>query len=163
MNQPLFRTGIGYDVHPLVPERPLVIGGVTIEFERGLKGHSDADVLTHAICDALIGAAGQGDIGSWFPDTDPQYKNINSLKLLENVGSELQNQGWAIGNIDCTILAEKPKMAPHITSMRKNAAQALGISPELVNIKATRGEGLGFIGRVEGIGAVAITALYKTE
>jgi 2-C-methyl-D-erythritol 2,4-cyclodiphosphate synthase len=156
------RVGIGYDVHPLVDDRKLVIGGVEIEFKKGLKGHSDADVLVHAICDALIGAAGEGDIGQWFPDTDEKYRGINSLSLLAQVGEKLTKLGWTIANIDSTILAEKPKMAPHTPTMRRNIAETLSIEPSSVNIKATRGEGLGFIGRCEGIAALATASIYKT-
>ena len=157
------RVGIGYDVHPLVDDRKLVIGGVKIEFEKGLKGHSDADVLVHAICDALIGAAGEGDIGQWFPDTDEKYRGIDSLDLLAEVGKKLTKLGWSIANIDSTILAEKPQMAPHTAAMRKNIAKTLGIPPSSVNIKATRGEGLGFIGRSEGIAALATVSIFKSD
>ena len=157
------RVGIGYDVHPLVDDRKLVIGGVEIEFPKGLQGHSDADVLVHAICDALIGAAGEGDIGQWFPDTDEKYRAINSLSLLAEVGVKLTSLGWSIVNIDSTIQAEKPKMAPHTAGMRHNIATTLGIPAASVNIKATGGEGLGFIGRSEGIAAIATALIYQSD
>ena len=160
---PQFRTGIGYDVHPLIDGQPLIIGGVQIEHEKGLSGHSDADVLAHAICDALIGAIGGGDIGQWFPDTDPEYKNADSLELLKTVSEELIKQGWDICNIDCTVMAEQPKLAPSIPQMLRNVATALGIPETLVNVKATRGEGLGFIGRCEGIAALAIALIQKVD
>jgi len=160
--QPI-RVGIGYDVHPLAKKRKLILGGVEIEYEKGLAGHSDADVLIHAICDALIGAAGEGDIGKWFPDTDPQYHNISSLLLLNKVGKKLLTLGWQILNIDSTILAEKPHMAQHIPHMLDNIAENLNLSPSAINIKATTNEGLGFIGRSEGIATLAISTLQKTE
>ena len=156
------RVGIGYDVHPLVEGRKLILGGVEIEFEKGLSGHSDADVVTHAVCDALIGAAGKGDIGRWFPDTDPKYKNINSLSLLKETGAKLGQSGWIIGNIDCTVMAEKPRLAEIIPSMIKNLARTLGVAADSINIKATRGEGLGFIGRAEGVAAIAIASISKS-
>jgi len=163
MNPAPVRVGIGYDVHPLARDRDLVIGGVRIEHEKGLHGHSDADVLTHAICDALIGAAGEGDIGAWFPDTDPQYRGINSLSLLAKVGQKLAELGWAVNNIDATIMAEQPKLAPHIPAMRRNIAETLHIDQSTVNIKATRGEGLGFIGRAEGIAAIAVATVEQAK
>ena len=157
------RVGIGYDVHPLVEGRALVLGGVQIEYEKGLAGHSDADVLAHAICDALIGAAAEGDIGRWFPDTDPAYRDKSSLLLLGKVCEKLGRLGWHIGNIDCTILAEKPQMAPHIHQMISNLAATCKIPHSDINVKATRGEGLGFIGRCEGIAAMAVANITKSE
>ena len=156
------RAGIGYDVHPLVEGRKLILGGVEIEYEKGLGGHSDADVLVHAICDALIGAAAEGDIGNWFPDTDPRYRNISSLTLLKKVISKLQELDWDICNIDSTILAEKPRLTQYIPLMLANIAETLDLPPSSINIKATTGEGLGFIGRGEGIAALAIATLHKT-
>ena len=157
------RVGIGYDVHPLVESRTLILGGVQIEYEKGLAGHSDADVLAHAICDALIGAAGEGDIGRWFPDTDPSYRDKSSLLLLGEVCERLGRLGWHIGNIDCTILAEKPQLTPHIPQMISNLAATCKISSSDINVKATHGEGLGFIGRGEGIAAMAIANITRPE
>lgn len=153
------RVGIGYDVHRLVENRKLIIGGVEIPYEKGLLGHSDADVLLHAIMDALLGAAALGDIGKHFPDTDPQYKGISSLKLMEHVGSILEEKNYQIVNIDATIIAQRPKMAFHIPQMIKNVAEILKIDTEQVNIKATTEEGLGFTGSGEGISAQAICSL----
>lgn len=153
------RVGMGYDVHRLVEERKLILGGVEIPYEKGLLGHSDADVLLHAIMDALLGAAALGDIGKHFPDTDPAYKGISSIKLLEHVGKLLEEQNYVIGNIDATIIAQRPKMAPHIPQMRANVAKALQIEKSQVNIKATTEEGLGFTGTGEGISSQAICAL----
>ncbi len=153
------RVGMGYDVHRLVEGRALILGGVDIPFEKGLLGHSDADVLLHAIMDALLGAAALGDIGKHFPDTDPKYKGISSLRLLEYVGTLLEEADYVIGNIDATIIAQRPKMAPHIPAMRKNVAEALKISETQINIKATTEEGLGFTGTGEGISSQAICAL----
>ena len=140
------RIGIGYDVHKLVEGRDLIIGGVKISYEKGLLGHSDADVLLHAISDALLGAAALGDIGKHFPDTDPKYKGADSLKLLEEVGRLLDNECYVIENIDATIIAQAPKMRPHIDTMRQNIAEALSIDVSQVNVKATTEEGLGFTG-----------------
>ena len=153
------RVGMGYDVHKLVEGRDLILGGVKIPYEKGLLGHSDADVLLHAIMDALLGAAALGDIGKHFPDTDPAYKGISSVKLLVHVAELLKENGYTIGNIDATIIAQKPKMAPHIPQMRKNMAEAMGIPESSLNIKATTEEGLGFTGRQEGISAQAICLL----
>mgnify|MGYP001823798492 CR=1 FL=1 len=153
------RVGMGYDVHCFTPERPLVLGGVTIPHDRGLLGHSDADVLVHAVCDALLGAAGMGDIGLHFPDTDERYKNISSLLLLKRVDHMLFEGGLSIVNLDATILAQTPKMTPHRSEMQHNIARALNISADLVNIKATTTEGLGSIGREEGIGAMCIAMI----
>ncbi|MBQ6787200.1 MAG: 2-C-methyl-D-erythritol 2,4-cyclodiphosphate synthase [Lachnospiraceae bacterium] len=153
------RIGMGYDVHKLVVGRPMIIGGVEIPYELGLLGHSDADVLLHAISDALLGAAALGDIGKHFPDTDPAYKGISSLILLERVGALLDENMFLIENIDATIIAQAPKMRPHIDLMRKNIADALKIDISQVNIKATTEEGLGFTGEGKGISAQAICML----
>ena len=153
------RVGMGYDVHRLVEERKLILGGVEIPYEKGLLGHSDADVLLHAIMDALLGAAALGDIGKHFPDTDPAYKGISSLELLKKVGDLLEQQSFLIENIDATIIAQAPKMRPHIDAMRENIAKTLGIALEQVNVKATTEEGLGFTGSGEGISAQAICML----
>ena len=153
------RIGMGYDVHKLVPDRKLIMGGVEIPYEKGLLGHSDADVLLHAIMDALLGAAALGDIGKHFPDTDPAYKGISSIKLLEHVGSLLEENCFLIENIDATIIAQAPKMRPHIDTMRQNIANALCIMVDQVNVKATTEEGLGFTGSGEGISAQAICLL----
>ena len=153
------RIGMGYDVHKLVEGRKLIMGGVEIPYEKGLLGHSDADVLLHAIMDALLGAAALGDIGKHFPDTDPAYKGISSMKLLDHVGRLLEENLFLIENIDATIIAQAPKMRPHIDTMRKNIADALGITIEQVNVKATTEEGLGFTGTGEGISSQAICLL----
>ena len=153
------RVGMGYDVHKLVEGRKLILGGVEIVHTLGLLGHSDADVLLHAIMDALLGAAALGDIGKHFPDTDPAYKGISSMKLLEHVGKLLEEKGYVIDNIDATIIAQKPKLRPYIEDMEQNIAKALGISKEQVNVKATTEEGLGFTGAQEGISANAICSL----
>ena len=157
------RIGTGYDVHRLVAGRKLMIGGVDIPFEKGLSGHSDADVLLHAICDALLGAAGLGDIGRHFPDTAPIYKDISSLMLLEEVRRLLSEAGFRVNNVDATIVAEKPKMAPHIPSMVRNIAEAIKVDRSAVNVKATTTEGLGFTGRDEGMAACAVVLLRKVE
>lgn len=153
------RIGMGYDVHRLVPDRKLIIGGVLIPHELGLLGHSDADVLLHAIMDSLLGAAALGDIGKHFPDTDEKYKGISSLKLLEHVGKLIEETNYKICNIDATIIAERPKMAPYITKMRENIANALNISVSDINVKATTEEGLGFTGEKKGISAQSICLL----
>lgn len=156
------RVGNGYDVHRLVVGRKLILGGVEIEFEKGLEGHSDADVLTHAIMDALLGAAALGDIGQYFPPSDDKYKNADSIQLLKEVISLLKTVGYDnIINIDSTIIAEKPKMAPYINEMRKNISEAIGIEINKVNIKATTTEKLGFTGREEGIAALAVCLVSK--
>lgn len=157
----MIRIGMGYDVHKLVSDRKLIMGGVEIPHEVGLLGHSDADVLVHAIMDALLGAAALGDIGKHFPDTDPQYKGISSIKLLEYVGRLLQDEKVMIHNIDSTIIAQAPKMAPHIQIMRENIAQALGVDVDQINVKATTEEGLGFTGAKEGIASQAIALVNK--
>jgi 2-C-methyl-D-erythritol 2,4-cyclodiphosphate synthase len=153
------RVGMGYDVHRLVEGRDLILGGVKIPYEKGLLGHSDADVLLHAIMDALLGAAAMGDIGKHFPDTDPQYKGISSILLLEKVGELLEENNFLIENIDATIIAQAPKLRPHIDSMRRNIAQALCIDINQVNVKATTEEGLGFTGTGEGISSNAVCML----
>jgi 2-C-methyl-D-erythritol 2,4-cyclodiphosphate synthase len=153
------RIGQGYDVHALVPGRRLVIGGVEIAHDRGLAGHSDADVLLHAICDALIGAAALGDIGTHFPDTDARYRDADSRLLLRAVAQLLDRQGWRVVNIDSTIIAESPRMAPHIPRMRENIATDLGLSASAVNVKAKTNEKLGSIGRGEGIAAQAVALI----
>ena len=157
------RVGMGYDVHRLVPERDLIIGGVKIPYEKGLLGHSDADVLLHAIMDALLGAAALGDIGKHFPDNDPAYKGADSLMLLGRVGEILSEEGYVIENIDSTIIAQKPKMAPHIEQMRRNIADTLGLDISRVNVKATTEEGLGFPGTGEGISAQAVALIMSVE
>lgn len=153
------RIGMGYDVHRLTEDRDLIIGGVKIPYEKGLLGHSDADVLLHAICDALLGAAALGDIGKRFPDSDPQYKGISSLILLKKVGELLEENCFFVENIDATIIAQAPKMRPYIDTMRENIAGELGIDISQVNVKATTEEGLGFTGKGEGISAQAICML----
>lgn len=161
MIQNMIRVGMGYDVHKLTEGRDLILGGVPIPYEKGLLGHSDADVLIHAVMDALLGAAALGDIGKHFPDTDPKYKGISSMLLLEETARLLKEQGYAIGNIDATIIAQRPKMAPHIPQMRENLAKCLGISEAQVNIKATTEEGLGFTGNGQGISSQAICLIEK--
>ncbi len=155
------RVGMGYDVHKLVEGRDLILGGVKIPHTLGLLGHSDADVLLHAVMDALLGAAALGDIGKHFPDTDEKYKGISSMKLLEHVGKLLEEKGYVVGNIDATIVAQKPKLRPFIEEMEKNVAEVLKISTEQVNIKATTEEGLGFTGTQEGISSQAICTLMS--
>ena len=157
------RVGMGYDVHKLTEGRKLILGGVDIPWEKGLLGHSDADVLIHAVMDALLGAAALGDIGKHFPDTDPAYKGASSIRLLEEVGRMIDEKLYVIGNIDATIIAQRPKMAPHIEQMRKNVAEALHIEVDQVNIKATTEEGLGFTGRGEGIASQAICLLIEKQ
>ena len=153
------RTGIGYDVHRLVTGRRLVLGGTVIPFEKGLAGHSDADVLVHAVCDALLGACGLGDIGLHFPDSDPGYKDISSLILLAESANMVRNKGFSIQNIDTIIFAEAPKIGPYRKSMQENMAKAVEVDPGCINIKATTTEGLGMFGRGEGIGAMSIVLL----
>lgn len=152
---------MGYDVHRLVEDRKLIIGGVEIPYEKGLLGHSDADVLLHAIMDALLGAAALGDIGKHYPDTDEKYKGISSIKLLEHVGALLEDNLYVVGNIDATIIAQNPKMRPYIDNMRENIAHALGIEVERVNVKATTEEGMGFTGVGDGISSQAICILEE--
>ena len=155
------RIGHGYDVHRLVEGRQLILGGVDIPWERGLLGHSDADVLTHAVMDALLGAAGLGDIGRHFPDTDPAYTGADSLRLLAHVAALLRERGFTVGNVDATVLAQRPKLAPHIPQMRDNLARAMGVDPGQVNVKATTEEGLGFTGSGEGMVAHAVALIEK--
>ncbi len=155
------RIGMGYDVHRLTENRKLILGGVEIPYEKGLLGHSDADVLLHAIMDALLGAATLGDIGKHFPDTDPAYKGISSILLLEHVGGLLEAEGIKIGNIDATIIAQRPKLAPYIMNMRENIAKALNINLDQINVKATTEEGLGFTGEGLGIASNAICLVEK--
>ena len=157
------RVGMGYDVHKLTEDRKLILGGVEIPYEKGLLGHSDADVLVHAVMDALLGAAALGDIGKHFPDNDPAYKGADSLMLLGRVGEILSEEGYVIENIDSTIIAQKPKMAPHIEQMRKNIADTLGLDISRVNVKATTEEGLGFTGTGEGISAQAVALIMSVE
>lgn len=153
------RFGMGYDVHQLVENRKLIIGGVDIPYEKGLLGHSDADVLLHAISDALLGAAALGDIGKHFPDTDPRYKGADSLKLLEEVGNLLAEKGYVVGNVDATIVAQKPKMLPHIPQMRENIARVLRVDTDQINVKATTEEHLGFTGSGQGISSYAVAGI----
>lgn len=155
------RIGMGYDVHKLVENRDLILGGVKIPYSLGLLGHSDADVLLHAIMDSLLGAAALGDIGKHFPDSDDRYKGISSIELLKYVGSLLKENDWLIENIDSTIIAQKPKMAPHIENMRKNISEALNIDISQINVKATTEEGLGFTGEGKGISSQSICLLTK--
>lgn len=155
------RAGLGYDVHKLVEGRELILGGVKIDYQYGLLGHSDADVLVHAIMDALLGAAALGDIGKHFPDTDEKYKGISSITLLKHVAALLEENGYLLGNVDAVIVAQRPKMAPHIEKMRENIAQALGVDAGKINIKATTEEGLGFTGSGEGISSQAICMLEQ--
>ncbi|MFC1505408.1 2-C-methyl-D-erythritol 2,4-cyclodiphosphate synthase [Thermodesulfobacteriota bacterium] len=155
----MVRVGIGYDIHRLVEGRKLVLGGIVIPYPRGLLGHSDADVLVHALCDALLGAAGLGDIGQHFPDTDPAYKDIDSMELLSRTKMLVAEQGLKLGNLDATIFAEKPSLAPYRSAMQNNLAQAMAAPPQRVNIKATTTEGLGVIGKGAGIGAMVVVVL----
>ncbi|MEK4946925.1 MULTISPECIES: 2-C-methyl-D-erythritol 2,4-cyclodiphosphate synthase [Carnobacterium] len=159
----MIRVGQGYDVHQLVRDRSLIIGGVTIPYEYGLLGHSDADVLLHAIIDALLGAAGKGDIGYHFPDTDEQFKNVDSRELLRKVWRLLKQEGYTIGNIDATVLAERPKLAPYLAEMKENIAYDCQTSIQHVNVKATTSETMGFIGRKEGLAAMAVCLLEKQD
>lgn len=157
------RIGLGYDVHKLVEGRDLILGGVTVPYEKGLLGHSDADVLVHAVMDALLGAAALGDIGQHFPDTDPAYKGASSIELLKHVGKLLEQKGYVVENIDATIIAQRPKLAPYRPQMVENIAGALNLPADKVNVKATTEEGLGFTGSGEGISSQAITLLTAVE
>ena len=157
------RVGLGYDVHQLVENRKLILGGVEIPFEKGLLGHSDADVLVHALMDAMFGAMGMGDIGQHFPDTDPQYKGANSMKLLEACRDKIAEKGYGVYNLDVTICAQAPKMAPHLLNMRQNIADTLGIDISMVNIKATTTEHLGFVGDGKGMSAYATCLLEEID
>ncbi|MDX1661157.1 MAG: 2-C-methyl-D-erythritol 2,4-cyclodiphosphate synthase [Gemmatimonadota bacterium] len=154
-----FRTGIGWDVHRLVEDRPLILGGVEIPWERGLAGHSDADVLLHAIADAMLGAAGLGDIGVHFPPDDPAWEDADSVDLLRRVGGRVNDAGWRVENVDATLLAEAPKIRPHVDAMRRRIAEALDVRVDVVSVKATTAEGLGYVGREEGMAAMAACAL----
>jgi 2-C-methyl-D-erythritol 2,4-cyclodiphosphate synthase len=155
----MVRTGLGFDTHAFAPGRPLILGGVEVPHERGLAGHSDADVLTHAIIDALLGAAGLGDIGERFPDTDATYAGADSLELLRTVVGELDERGWEIGNVDATVVLERPKLAAHRAAIRAALAGALGLGEDAVNVKATTGERIGFVGRGEGAAALAVATI----
>ena len=157
------KVGIGYDVHKLVENRDLIVGGVKIPHEKGLLGHSDADVLTHAVIDSIFGALGVGDLGKHFPDTDPKYKGADSLKLMTYSYDLMQEMGYEIGNIDCIIIAQAPKMAPHLEKMKENFAEVLHTDASNINIKATTEEGLGFTGKKEGIASQSICLLNKIE
>ena len=157
----MMRVGMGYDVHRLTAGRKLILGGVEIPYGKGLLGHSDADVLVHAVMDALLGAAALGDIGKHFPDTDPEYEGVSSIRLLEHVGRLLDEKGYVIENIDAAIVAQRPKMRPYIEQMRENIATALRIETDQVNVKATTEEGLGFTGTGEGISSQAVCAVEK--
>ncbi|MFD1738259.1 2-C-methyl-D-erythritol 2,4-cyclodiphosphate synthase [Bacillus salitolerans] len=159
----MFRIGQGFDVHQLGEGVPLIIGGITIPYEKGLIGHSDADVLLHTIADACLGAIGEGDIGRHFPDTDPAFKGADSAKLLEHVWTLVEEKGYTLGNVDCTIIAQKPKMAPYISAMRERIAAILHSTVERVNVKATTTEKLGFTGRGEGIATQAVILIQKKE
>jgi len=156
-------TGIGWDSHRLVPGRPLILGGVTIPHPEGLAGHSDADVLTHAVIDALLGAAGLGDIGRHFPDTDPRYAGADSLGLLRTALDAVAQEGWAVAHVDATVVMERPKLAPHRDAIRDTLAGVLGLEPRRVNVKASTGEGMGFVGRGEGVAALAVATLRAAE
>lgn len=158
-----FRVGQGYDVHALVPGRRLVLGGVEIAHTHGLLGHSDADVLLHAIADAVLGAAGLGDIGRLYPDTDARFKDADSRALLRDAVARVEAAGWRIGNVDCTIVAERPKIAPHVDAMRASIAECLGVDAAAVNVKGKTTERLGFTGRGEGIAALAVALLVEAE
>ncbi|MEH7500979.1 2-C-methyl-D-erythritol 2,4-cyclodiphosphate synthase [Neobacillus drentensis] len=159
----MFRIGQGFDVHQLTEGRPLIIGGITIPYEMGLLGHSDADVLLHTVSDACLGAIGEGDIGKHFPDTDPNFKDADSAKLMEHVWQLVKNKGYELVNADCTIIAQKPKMAPYIEQMRVRIAELLEATPEQINVKATTTEKLGFTGRGEGIASQAVVLLKKVN
>lgn len=159
----MIRIGQGFDVHQLVEGRPLIIGGIEIPFEKGLLGHSDADVLLHTVADAILGAISEGDIGKHFPDTDPTFKDADSAKLLSYVWKIVKKKGYLLGNIDCTIIAQKPKMAPYIPEMRRRISELLEADLTLVNVKATTTEKLGFCGREEGIASQAVVLLIKKE
>jgi 2-C-methyl-D-erythritol 2,4-cyclodiphosphate synthase len=155
--------GFGYDAHRLVVGRNLILGGVTIPYDRGLQGHSDADVLIHAACDALLGAAGLGDLGSHFPDTDPELEGVSSVVILKSVAGMVRNEGFKLQNLDTTVVAEAPKLAPYIDTMIARIAEALEVNPRQVSVKATTTEGMGFTGRAEGIAAYAVVALLTTK
>lgn len=153
------RIGYGYDVHPLGPDRKLILGGIEIPHTKGLLGHSDSDVLVHAVCDALLGAMGEGDLGRHYPSSDPKYKGISSLKLLEDVMTKLQAKGYQIGNIDTVVVAQAPRLGPHLSAMQKKIAETAGLDPDLVNVKVKSGEGLDAVGHEEGMTAHAICVI----
>ncbi|MBE6571141.1 MAG: 2-C-methyl-D-erythritol 2,4-cyclodiphosphate synthase [Ruminococcaceae bacterium] len=155
------RIGHGYDVHRFAENRKLILGGEEIEYEKGLLGHSDADVLVHALMDAILGALGKGDIGKHFPDTDEKYRGADSMKLLEKVCEMMRGEGYSLSNADCTVIAQAPKLAPHIQKMRENIASVIGCDVSLINVKATTEEKLGFTGRLEGISAHAVCLIFK--
>ena len=159
----MIRVGFGYDAHRLVDGRPLILGGVSIPYEQGLQGHSDADVLLHAVCDALLGAAGLGDLGQHFPDTDPELKEVSSIAIMRRVREMIREAGFQVQNLDSTVVAQAPKLAPHIQTMIANIADAMEVSPSQVSVKATTTEGMGFAGRGEGIAAYAVAALSEVE
>lgn len=159
----MFRVGQGFDVHQFVDDRPCIIGGIEIPHEKGLLGHSDADVLLHTIADACLGAVGEGDIGKHFPDTDPAFKDADSQMLLEEVWKLVKSKGYSLGNLDCTIIAQQPKMAPFIEKIRQNIARILGVEEAQINVKATTTEKLGFTGREEGIASQAVVLLYNNN
>lgn len=161
MSAPPFSIGMGYDVHRFAPRRPLVLGGVTIPSDVGLDGHSDADVLLHAICDAILGAAGLPDIGHYFPNSDPKWKGSDSRVLLRECVTRVGDLGWQVGNVDAMLIAEKPKVSPHITAMKRNLSEDLGIPVQRIGVKATTNERMGFVGREEGIAAMATVLLWK--
>jgi len=159
----MIRTGIGYDSHRMVPHRPLVLGGVHVPHELGLEGHSDADVLAHAVIDALLGAAGLGDIGEHFPDTEEAWRDADSMQLLKAIVAMVIAGGQEIVNVDCTVVMEEPKLGTHRMAIREQLAQALGLSPRRVNVKASSGEGMGFVGRREGVAALAVASLRDAD
>jgi 2-C-methyl-D-erythritol 2,4-cyclodiphosphate synthase len=161
--QPRPRVGLGLDVHAFVDGRPLVLGGVVVPHDRGLGGHSDGDALAHAVIDALLGAAGRGDIGRWFPSDDPRYAGADSLDLLRTVAAALHAEGWRTLNVDATVVAQRPRLAPHVPAMRERLAAALGISPDDVGVKATTTDHLGALGRAEGIAAQAVALLWRSD
>lgn len=163
MNLPALRVGHGYDVHRLTEGRPLILGGVPIPYERGLDGHSDADVLVHAVMDAVLGAMGLGDIGGHFPDTDESYRGIDSMLLCERVATLMTERGWLLMNVDATIIAQRPKLAPYLPQMKERIATVFSLSPDRINLKATTEERLGFTGRGEGISAHAVCLLVRPE
>lgn len=157
------RVGIGYDVHPFAPGRPLVLGGVVVPHDRGLAGHSDADALAHAVADALLGALALGDLGAHFPDDDPAFRGADSMALLARVRALVAGRGWTVGNVDATVVAEQPRLAPHVAAMRQALATALAVDPSEVSVKATRHEGLGAFGRGEGLAAMAVVLLTQAK
>ena len=157
------RVGQGYDIHPLREGRPLILGGISIPHSQGLDGHSDADVLSHAVCDAILGALGEGDLGTRYPSSNPEYKNLSSLVMLQSVAQTLAEQGFILVNLDTVILAQAPKLAPYIKVMQESLARVLHVAPSQVNIKVKSGEGIGMIGRAEGIGTLAICLIERTK